>query len=266
MTCKEKQDARDKDLPIKRLYERISTIRINVAPEIPNYSKIIRNLYEGDPNSSLADASALREKLARNAELMDAVSKNILALPCVPGSREDVLKKAIRLTCVRYIKEEMLAIPPIPLEAEIKKLQSKRLQETARNIERDRRLAMEAFEKYELTGHNNNNSSYPASYHSDSSSGRIQTTGGGTPSKNSNAGGSTLRSVDNWSGFQTQSSAAKTFGNELDPLVVQMQIIKGYIKQAKEAMRFEEVATLETNLRELQQEFYNQKLSNSGEN
>jgi rabenosyn-5 len=259
MTCKEKQDAREKDVPIKRLYDRIATIRSGVAPDIPNYSKIIKSLYDGDSHHTLAEASALREKLGRSAELMDGVSKHVLALPCAVGSREEALKKAIRLACVRYIKEEMLAIPPIPLEAEIKKLQGKRLQETARNIERDRRLAMEAFEKYELSGRNN---SYPASCHSDSSSELRR--GPNTPSKSSTASGSTLRAVDNWSGFQSQSTGNKQFGAELDPLVVQMQIIKGYIKQAKEAMRFEEVTTLEANLRELQQEYYNQKLNTEG--
>lgn len=44
-----------------------------------------------------------------------------------------------------------------------------------------------------------------------------------------------------------------------DPLVEQINIIKGYIKQARDALRFEEVETLELNLRELQQEFYNRQ-------
>lgn len=44
-----------------------------------------------------------------------------------------------------------------------------------------------------------------------------------------------------------------------DPLIEQINIIKGYIKQARDALRFEEVAILELNLRELQQEFYNQQ-------
>lgn len=57
--------------------------------------------------------------------------------------------------------------------------------------------------------------------------------------------------MDNWSGYQN--SETKT---NHDPLIEQINIIKGYIKQARLALRFEEVATLELNLRELQQEFY----------
>lgn len=44
-----------------------------------------------------------------------------------------------------------------------------------------------------------------------------------------------------------------------DPLVEQINIIKSYIKQARQAFRVEEVEILEQNLRELQQEFYNRQ-------
>jgi len=41
-----------------------------------------------------------------------------------------------------------------------------------------------------------------------------------------------------------------------DPLAEQINIIKGYIKQARQELRFEEVETLEINLNELQHELY----------
>lgn len=46
-----------------------------------------------------------------------------------------------------------------------------------------------------------------------------------------------VKSLDNWSGLQ----ALDTSGSTNDPLVEQINIIKGYVKQAREAMRFEEV-------------------------
>ena len=46
-----------------------------------------------------------------------------------------------------------------------------------------------------------------------------------------------VKSLDNWSGSQ----ALDTSGSSNDPLVEQINIIKGYVKQAREAMRFEEV-------------------------
>ena len=43
-----------------------------------------------------------------------------------------------------------------------------------------------------------------------------------------------------------------------DPMVQQMNIIRGYIRQAQEARRWDEVHMLEENLRELQQEYWAQ--------
>ena len=64
-----------------------------------------------------------------------------------------------------------------------------------------------------------------------------------------------MTTVDNWSGYQATSNQQHQQSLN-DPLVEQIIIIKGYIKQAREAMRFEEVKILDENLRELQQEFY----------
>lgn len=59
-----------------------------------------------------------------------------------------------------------------------------------------------------------------------------------------------MTTLDNWSAYQSSTATSS------DPLVEQINIIKGYIKQARQDLRFEEVATLEMNLRELQGEFY----------
>lgn len=63
-----------------------------------------------------------------------------------------------------------------------------------------------------------------------------------------------MQSLDNWSGMQADASNSSN-----DPLLEQMNIIKGYIKQARDGLRFEEVETLQMNLQELQQEFYNRQ-------
>ncbi|XP_072944020.1 rabenosyn-5 [Epargyreus clarus] len=47
-----------------------------------------------------------------------------------------------------------------------------------------------------------------------------------------------------------------------NPLLEQMNIIRGYIKDARKELRFEEVAILEENLKELKKEYQFQKLSN----
>lgn len=243
MNRKEMQDSRSDRPLITKLYEKLLQEKKNIDPDIPMYSKIINSLYEGDSIYRLSDASALREKIGRAAERIDNISKTILAIPFAQGSREEALKKAIRLSCISFIKERMLSIPPLPAEEEIKKIQLRKKQETARRIERERRLALVAYEKYELqsdtTPYNGSSSSSTAST-AEMTNGRFY---GPTP----------VAGSDNWSGYQ---AAGVAVSSSADPLVDQINIVKGYIKQAREALRFEEVETLERNLSELTHEFY----------
>lgn len=144
------QDSRTCRPPITLYYDRIKEIEKEIAPDIPMYSKIIKSLYDGDTIFTLADASALRGKIGHAAEKIDSLSKAILSLPCPQGSREEALKKAVRLACIKMIKEEMLSIPSLPDEQEIKKIRDRRRMETEQRIERERRLALEAHERYGL--------------------------------------------------------------------------------------------------------------------
>ncbi|XP_058445078.1 rabenosyn-5 [Malaya genurostris] len=241
MNRKEMQDSRSNRPLITKLYEKLLQEKKDIEPDIPMYSKIIHSLYDGDAIYRLSDASALREKMARAAERIDNISKTILAIPFAPGSREEALKKAIRLSCISYIKEQMLSIPPLPAEEEIKKIQLRKKQETAKRIERERRLALEAYEKYELQSEPYNGSS------SSSTASTAEMTNGRY------YGAAAVSSSDNWSGYQAANVAVSSTA---DPLIDQINIVKGYIRQAREALRFEEVETLERNLSELTHEFY----------
>lgn len=235
----EMQDSRTYRPPVTILYTKIQTVKKEILPEIPIYVRMINSLYDGETIFTLNDAGSLRGKIGRSAELIDALSKKMIGLVCQPGSREELLKRSVRAESVRFIKEEMLSIPKLPLEAEIEKIRVKRQRETELMIERERRLAREAVERYEMAGGGSTSSNSPkklAAY--DDRSGQSATAVGVT-------------ALDNWSGYQANAS------NTNDPLIEQINIIKGYIKQARQAMRYEEVETLEINLRELQQEFYN---------
>lgn len=147
---KEMQESRTYRPPVTLYYEKIEQLKSDIAPDTKMYEKIIDRLYDGDSIYTLTDASALRAKIGRTAELIDAYSKSILSLQCPSGSREEALKKAIRLACIKFIKEDLLTLSPLPLEDEIKRSQDKRRMETEMKIERERRLAMEAIERNEL--------------------------------------------------------------------------------------------------------------------
>ena len=72
-----------------------------------------------------------------------------------------------------------------------------------------------------------------------------------------------MQSLNNWSARKINTANIQSHG---DPLVEQINIIKGYIKQARLEKNIEVVETLELNLRELQQEFYERQQSNSSNN
>lgn len=66
--------------------------------------------------------------------------------------------------------------------------------------------------------------------------------------------------IDN--GWSPSANTGKTITDtSTDPLIQQMNIVRGYVKQARDAMRFDEVASLEAHLRELEQAFYQQSLN-----
>lgn len=151
-TRKEMHDSRTSRPPVTQIYAEMQELRKGVEPDIETYMKIIASLYEGESIFTISDASALRGKIGKIAEVIDMRSKRILALPSEPGSREEGLKKAIRLSCIQLIKEKMLSIPPLPVEDEIRKIQERKRMETEQRIEKERRQAMEAYERYGLGG------------------------------------------------------------------------------------------------------------------
>ncbi|CAO1376245.1 unnamed protein product [Diamesa serratosioi] len=235
-TRKEMQDSRSVKPMITKLYDRIESIKKEVMPDLVMYEKIVNTLYLGDSVYTINDATLLRGKVGKMAEILDSLSKDMLQIKCQKGSREESLQKSIRLGCIKFIKENMLSIHPIPLEEEIRKIQEERISKLSHTIERDRRMAQEAFERYDLGGTSSNASNYSMKSKS----------------------GSAMKTVENssWVGHQENQKMSDLKG---DPLVEQINIIKSYIKQARDAMRFEEIETLEENLRELQHEFYIQQ-------
>lgn len=141
------QDSRTYRPPITLYYAKIDQLKRDISPDTVMYSRIIASLYDGDSIFTLADASALRAKIGHVAEKIDAYSKAILTLECAKGSREEALKKSVRLACIQYIKDEMLSLDPLPLESKIHELQAKRKRETEQRIERERRINMERWEQ-----------------------------------------------------------------------------------------------------------------------
>lgn len=137
---------------LAQVYEEIRQLQKQVTPDLDMYLKIVNSLYDGESIFTITDAGALRGKIGQIAETIDLRSKRILAIHSEPGSREEALKKAIRLSCVHAIKERMLSLPPLPDEALIKQIQERKRMETEQRIMTEQRMAMEAYERSGMGG------------------------------------------------------------------------------------------------------------------
>lgn len=162
------------------------------------------SLNSGESTYNLPDTQQLRGQIAKQAEQIDLISRQIAALT---GTQKELkLHQAVRRGATIYLKENLLSLPQLPTQDIIDSLRK----------------------------------SPPKSINRDSPS-------------NSNE----VAILSGWSPIVQP--APGNVPDELDPLIIQMDIIRGYIKEARKALRFEEVALLEHNLRELQKEYHNRE-------
>lgn len=156
---KEAQDSRNARPQIMRIYEKIQELKRDIRPDTVSYAKIVNKLYSGDSVFTLQDASVLRARIGKAAESIDTLSKGIVEIATRQGSREETLKKCVRLACIAYIKDEMLSLPQLPQEEELKRIQTERRMATEMQIERERRLTAEAYERAANNGGGGGNTS-----------------------------------------------------------------------------------------------------------
>lgn len=65
-------------------------------------------------------------------------------------------------------------------------------------------------------------------------------------------------------GWGPSSNVAPIMSSSMDPIIEQMSNLRAYIKQARADCKYDEVAILESNLRELQSAYFAMKQSNDG--
>jgi len=218
----------------------------------PQYLSMYNSLMTGDTTYHSADAKLLRVKLLKVAENIDLMSKKIagLGLDQLPEGAAEAgglprrfhLQNQVRRASVNFIKETLVGLPSLPSEEELVKLQEKRKEEIAAKVEEERRRAAEARLKFQIM-QERRRSDTPRVL-------KISPTASKFNQSN----------VSYASGFVLSSSSQAHLENSVndDPLVQQMILIRGYIKQARDQNRFDEVSMLESNLAMLQEEFQKQ--------
>lgn len=156
-----------------------------------------------------------------------------------PSAGQLKLQKNIRTMAASFMQDNMIGLQALPSEEHYKKLQEARKVEIQQRIALERQAATEhqERERKDMQGKQPIVNNPP----------KRQTDHQDQPQKKS--------------GWIPQEMKIN-YSNTDDPMVQQMNIIKGYIKQAKQAEKHDEVKMLEQNLQDLQQEYMRQQRQN----
>lgn len=197
---------------ICQLYNHLQKIKLQAQNSVDLYLKMYNSLTSGETTFQLQDTQSLRTTIAKQAEMIDTLSKKIAALPDEHDNpKVQTLQNAIKRATSHYIKEYLLTLPVPPSLEELEQIKRLRL---LRNDEDE--------------------------VEPETSIKKVTVTTGWSPSN--------------------MASSVKTDSHTEDPLIEQINIVRNYIEQARKAQRFEEVASLETNLKFLKQAYREQEL------
>lgn len=228
---------------ISQFYERLRSYQTEADQLAVMYNKMCQSLKGGESTYTLTDAQVLRVKLLKLAENIDSLSNKIAILGTKdvenpPRGKTLQLQQMIRTAATSYLREQLVSLKTLPTEAELKSLQDQRRQEVSARIRQEKQLAV--LEGHQAEMQRKRDSPQHRDLHRSSSPGQKKSA-------------DQVASDTGWG-----PEAAKMFDSE-DPMIQQMNIIRNYIKQARSAHRYDEVATLEQNLKELGEEYWRQQ-------
>lgn len=249
LDAREKQKAKHFDKPIVcQFYEKMRTYMEEASQHVKMYNKIWESLNEGESTYNLEDAQALRIKIAKLGESIDLISKRIsvLGTRCVenpPQDQELRLHHMVRVSAVIFLKEELLTVQVLPSKEKYAELQKERQKRLEARIAYERQLEEEQREK---SKEQRKKETWNLEIR---------------PIVKENQPNIVLNQSQGWG----PSSVTPIMPSSMDPIIEQMSNLRAYIKQAKADCRYDEVATLESNLKELQSAYFTMKQSNNSD-
>ncbi|XP_069692806.1 rabenosyn-5 isoform X2 [Periplaneta americana] len=131
---------------ISQFYERLRSYQTEADQLAVMYNKMCQSLNCGESTYILNDAQVLRVKLLKLAESIDSLSNKIAILGTKdvenpPRGKTLQLQQMIRTAATSYLKEQLVAIPALPTEMQLKALQDRRRQEVSARIQQEKQLA-----------------------------------------------------------------------------------------------------------------------------
>ncbi|XP_046371772.2 rabenosyn-5-like [Haliotis rufescens] len=227
-------EQRNTKTPLMQLYDKMKTCIQEAEELLTRYLPMVDSLSTGETVYNYRQAQILRTKLTRQYEVVDQLSKKILVLNLnddpQPNPRQLYLQKAIRVYASNFMHENLLGLQVLPTEEEYKILQGRRKEEIQRKIAAERQAAMDAQEKEK----------------------RQDEPGVKSPTEGvKQLGHKRSDSQDSVGRGWKPTEVVPNVDNDDDPMVTQIKIIHGYIQQATKAQRWDEVAMLKQNMKDL---------------
>ncbi|XP_037539887.1 rabenosyn-5 [Nematolebias whitei] len=226
---------------VVKLYERLRMCMEKVDEKAPEYIRMAESLNAGEITYNLDTAGGLRLEVQKYYELIDALSKKILTLGVKneppPHPKVLQLQRMIRYTATLFVQEKLLGLMSLPTKEKYEELKEKRKRDQEKRLQQERLASQESLRRRQEFEKNRPpaNGELPQAPREP----RMTKAGGWLPSADSVHIRSELE----------------------DPLLQQIENIQSFLRQAREAQRADEVAMLEENLRQLQEEYDQQQTS-----
>ncbi|XP_034028617.1 rabenosyn-5 [Thalassophryne amazonica] len=239
----QKLEEKDHVPDIVKLYERLRMCIKKVDEKAPEYTRMAESLNAGETTYNLDTAGGLRLEVMKYYELIDALSKKILTL----GMKDDPpphpktlqLQKMIRYSATLFVQEKLLGLMSLPTNEKYEELKEKRKQEQEKRLQQERLVTQEALKRRQELERNRPAARANGELPQAPRAPRMTKAGSWLPS----------------------SGSVNRRGELDDPLLQQIENIQSFLHQAREAQRTDEVAMLEENLRQLQDEYDQQQTS-----
>ncbi|XP_029011136.1 rabenosyn-5 isoform X2 [Betta splendens] len=239
----EKLEEKDHVPDVVKLYERLRMCMQKVDEKAPEYIRMAESLNAGETTYNLDTAGGLRLEVQKYYELIDALSKRILTLGVKddpqPHPKALQLQRMVRYTATLFVQEKLLGLMSLPTKEKYEELKEQRKQEQEKRLQQERLASQEALKRRQESERNRPPVSTNGEVPQAPRAPRMTKAGGWLPTADSTSVRSELE----------------------DPLLQQIENIQSFLRQAREAQRADEVAMLEENLRQLQDEYDQQQTS-----
>lgn len=231
------------------LYEKLKSC-VDAAEELlVQYMPMVESLSCGESMYSLQEAQRYRIKITKLYETIDGLSKKILNLGLnneeEPSQKQLLLQRSIRTYATNFMQDNMLGLQSLPSDEQYLKLQEARKLEIQKRIAAERQATFEAQQREKKAKEQREQKEMAL--------------------KNDQLKQAEARErsgSQKLAGWIPNESTHINFNNKDDPMIQQMNIIRSYIKQARQAGKLDEVQMLEQNLKELQNEYLRQQRQN----